>query len=158
MPATHVRPFAPADRDAVLALAPRLTVGIAPWLDPDAVLTAARGWITAALDGIGPGGAVFVATDVEGRPIGFVSVARRAHFTGEERAYIGELVVAEGHEGRGVGRALLTATEEWAREQGLRMMELDTGAANTRAREFYRLLGYGEEGVKLVKLLRGVEH
>jgi GNAT superfamily N-acetyltransferase len=130
----RVRPFAPADRDAVLQLTPRLTVGMAPWLDPDAFLAAARGWIEGSIAGIGPDRAVLVAEDAWGRCVGFVSVGRNRHFTGEEQAYVGELAVAKEMEGRGVGRALLAKAEAWARERGYRLIALETGAANVRAR------------------------
>lgn len=149
----QIRPFVVEDRAALLALAPRLLVGIAPWLDPDAMLVAARGWIAGGIAKLGSDSAIFVATDCEGACIGFVSVARQTHFTGEERAYIGELVVATDAEGRGGGRALIAAAAEWAKAQGLPALELDTGAANARARGFYRRLGFGEESVKLVKRL-----
>jgi ribosomal protein S18 acetylase RimI-like enzyme len=151
--AIHVRPYIPADREAILALAPRFTVGIAPWLDPAAVLAAAHGWIVDTLASVGSTGAVFVATGTGDDCLGFVSVARRTHFTGEQRAYIGELAVVTTAESQGVGRALLTAAESWAHAQGFRAVELDTGAANDRARGFYGHLGYAEESVKLVKLL-----
>lgn len=154
MSAIHVRPYAPADREAILALAPRFTVGIAPWLDPAAVLAAAHGWIVDTLASVGPTGAVFVATGTGAECLGFVSIARRTHFTGEQRAYIGELAVATTAESQGIGRALLDAAESWAHDQGFRAVELDTGAANDRARGFYQHLGYAEESVKLVKLLR----
>jgi GNAT superfamily N-acetyltransferase len=151
--AARVRPYAPADREAVLALAPRLLVGIAPWLDEAGFLAAAEGWITSSLAAIGPQQGVFVAEGGQGQPIGFVSVARQRHFSGQERAYVHELIVAAGSEGTGIGRALLAAAEAWAAAQGLPAIELDTGAANARARRFYTHLGYGEESIKLVKQL-----
>ena len=152
--APTIRPFDPADRDAVLSLAPRLTIGIARWRDPDAFLAAARRWIEGSINGIGPDRAVLVAEDARGRCVGFVSVSRDVHFTGEEQAYVGELAVAAEVEGMGVGRALMAGAEEWAREHGYRLVALDTGAANARARGFYGRLGYAEESVKLVKVLR----
>ncbi len=147
----HVRPFTSADRDTVLGLAPRLTIGSGPWRDPAAFLTAARGWIEGSIAGIGPGQAVLVAEDTQGRCLGFVSVSRQRHFTGEEQAYIGELVVAEEAEGQGVGRVLVAGAEAWGREQGYRLIALQTGMANRHARGFYERLGYDEEDVTLVK-------
>ncbi len=114
MSAIHVRPYVPTDREAILALAPRFTVGLAPWLDPAAILAAAHGWITDTLANVGPNGTVFVATGAGDQCLGFVSVARRTHFTGEVRAYIRELAVATTAEARGIGRALLNAAERWA--------------------------------------------
>jgi ribosomal protein S18 acetylase RimI-like enzyme len=149
----QVRAFAPADRQSVLDLAPRLTVGMAPWRDSAASLAAARGWVESSLARIGPDQAVFVATDAENRCLGFISVGRSRHFSGEAQAYIGELVVATEAEGRGVGRLLVVQAETWAREQGFRTVALETGSANLRARGFYDRLQYVEEGVTLIKVL-----
>ena len=149
----RVRPFLPADCDAVLGLAPRLTIGLAPWRDPDVAVAAARRWIAGTIDAIGPERAVLVVEDSTGGCLGFVTVERDTHWTGEEQAYVQELVVAEAAEGRGVGRALMAGVEAWAQAQGFRLVELDTGVANSRARAFYARLGYAEESVKLVKVL-----
>lgn len=151
----RIRPFLPADRDALLALASRLTINVPPWRDPGVALAATRGWIAKAIEDIGPGHALLVAEDLDGACVGFVTVQRDTHWSGEEQAYVPELVVAEAAEGRGVGRALMAGVEAWAREQGLRLVELDTGVANTRSRAFYARLGYAEESVKLVKVLPG---
>ncbi len=72
---------------------------------------------------------------------------------GEHQAYINELATSDVAEGRGVGTALIQACEQWAREQGYRILALSTGAANGRALGFYRHLGFRDEDVKLVKLL-----
>ena len=149
----HVRPFALRDREAVLGLAARLTVGAADWLDPQRFLVAARGWVQGAIEDLGSHRALFVAEDVGGRCVSFVGVARGLHFTGVEQAYVGELVVAAEFAGMGVGRRLVTEAESWARHQGCRQVALDTGASNVRARGFYARLGYREESVKLVKVL-----
>nr|WP_166680512.1 GNAT family N-acetyltransferase [Kribbella sp. VKM Ac-2566] len=62
-------------------------------------------------------------------------------------------MVAQPYEGRGIGRALMEAVTDHARQQGLRSITLDTGAANTNARTFYNQLGFEEEDVKLTKRL-----
>ena len=152
--AAPVRPFEPGDRDSVLGLAPRLLIGMAPWRDPKAFLAATRGWIEGSIDGIGPDRAVLVAEDGHGRVLGFVSVAGASHLTGERQAHVGELAVAEDAEGRGAGRVLMEAAENWAHEHGYRLVVLETGAANDRARGFYARSGYAEEGVRLAKMLR----
>lgn len=152
-PVVRIRPFEAGDREAVLALAPRLVVGIAPWRDPVGMLAAARRWIEGSIAAIGTDRAVLVAEDGPATRLGFVSVGRDVNVTGEVQAYVGELVVAADAEGTGVGRALLGAVEGWAREHDLGLVVLDTGAANTRARRFYARLGYVEEGVKLAKVL-----
>jgi GNAT superfamily N-acetyltransferase len=147
----EVRPFVSADRGAVLKLVPRLTIGVAPWRDHLAVAAAVRGWIEKATEP-DRGGAAFVAVAEHG-VVGFVSVASTEHFAGERDAYIGELIVDEAFEGRGAGRRLIAAAEQWAREAGHRCITLHTGAANSRARRFYAQLGYSEEDVKVTKVL-----
>jgi hypothetical protein len=42
--AFRIRPLAAGDRDAVMALAPRLAEWVAPWREPAGVLRAVRGW------------------------------------------------------------------------------------------------------------------
>jgi len=73
-----------------------------------------------------------------------VSLAERRHFTGDLDAYIGEVVVDGTVEGRGAGRALMTAAERWAANRGLPRITLETGTRNQRARRFYANAGYLE--------------
>jgi ribosomal protein S18 acetylase RimI-like enzyme len=153
MAPAQIRPFRPSDRSQVLALAPRLTQGAAPWRDPAAVRRAARNWVTASIESVGqPGRAVFVAVASD-QIVGVVSIRERAHFTGQTDAYIGELVVAASMERRGVATALMNAAEAWAAQRGLAFVTLQTGAANQPARSLYRQLGYREEEVLLTKAI-----
>ncbi|NUP62802.1 MAG: GNAT family N-acetyltransferase [Nonomuraea sp.] len=145
----RIRPVREEDRPDVLALAPRLAEGVAAWRDHDAAVRAAERWLTASIDGEG---AVFVA-EKGGRVVGVVSVDRQWHFTGAEDAYVGELAVHPDSVRTGVGRRLLAAAEDWARDQGLRHLTLETGAADTTARRFYAALGYQEESVRLTRPL-----
>jgi ribosomal protein S18 acetylase RimI-like enzyme len=148
-----VRSYEPRDRDRVLRLAERLQEGVAPWRDPTAFRAAVKEWVREAVDSdANEKRAVFVAED-GGEVVGFVTTSTRRHFAGDLEAYVGELVVDRGAEGRGVGRRLMTAAEEWGCREGLAHITLDTGAANARARAFYRALGYEEEDIQLTKLL-----
>ena len=149
----HVRPYVPDDRTFVLSLAPRLLIGMPPWRDPHRWLTAFQDWITVSIDQHGHKTMVFVAEGDHGEGLGFATLSHETHFTGERQAYINELATSEVAEGRGVGTALIQACEQWAREQGYRILALSTGAANRRALGFYRHLGFRDEDVKLVKLL-----
>lgn len=149
----RVRPAAAADRAFLEELAPRLTIGIVPWLDATRMRETIRDFLLGHLERTDGESAMLVAEAPDGAPVGVVAVARGKHFTGVEHAYIGELAVIAEVEGQGVGAALLSAAETWARERGLRLVALDTSAANTRAREFYGRHGYAEESVRLVKVL-----
>jgi GNAT superfamily N-acetyltransferase len=158
----QVRPIERADHDAVLALASRLAEGVAPWRDPHAVASAVRGWVEGAVAEADDGTtAVFVLVGEHGDTSrdeqdvavggvrGFVSVRTREHWSGAREGYVGELVVAEHAEGHGGGSALMAAAEDWVRDQGLDRVSVDTGAANSGARDFYTALGYEEEDVRL---------
>jgi len=149
----RIRPYAADDRDAALALAGRLREGVAPWRSVDRVLTAVTEWVRASVDCVADGAGVVLVAERGGKMIGLVSVAERQHFTGDIDAYVGELAVAASEEGRGVGRALMDAAEEWARRRGYARITLDTGARNHRARGFYAARGYVEEDVRLTKPL-----
>ena len=149
----RVRPYLPDDHTFVLNLAPRLTIGMPPWRDSQLCLATVQGWITESIGQHGGETIVFIAEDDQGERLGFATVTHDTHFTGERQAYIGELATSESAEGRGVGKALLQACEQWARDQGYRILTLTTGAANKRALGFYRHLDYRDEDVKLVKLL-----
>lgn len=149
----RVRPYVPTDQEFVLSLAPRLAIGIPSWRDPQKMIVTAQSWITGSIEGHGKKTMIFVAENEQGERLGFATVSHSTHFTGENQAYIGELATSEAAERRGVGKALALACEQWAREQGYRILSLATGAANEQALAFYRHMGYLDEDVTLVKLL-----
>jgi GNAT superfamily N-acetyltransferase len=146
-----IRQFRDEDFPALLHLAARLTIGIAPWRSEAGMQAAAQTWVETSVARIGPEGAVFVA-ERAGEGVGFAPGAREVAFTGEAQAYIGELAVAAEAEGQGIDQALLAAVETWAREQRLSLLALDTGAANGRGRRFYARSGFQEESVRLTKV------
>jgi ribosomal protein S18 acetylase RimI-like enzyme len=147
----EVRRYRAGDRDAVMALAPRLTEWVPTWRDPAAVLAAACGWVSGSADKAGdPDRAFFVAV-TGGQVVGLVGVGEQAHFSGQIDAYVGELVVAPSWEGRGIGSQLMRAAENWAAGRGLSFICLDTGADNGPARGLYSSLGYTLEAVRLTK-------
>jgi ribosomal protein S18 acetylase RimI-like enzyme len=149
----RVRRYRPSDRAAVMALAPRLMIGVAAWRDRAAVHRAVTGWVRDSVDAHDADGrAVFVA-EHDSDVVGVVTVASRRHFAGEVDAYVGELVVSEGAQRRGVGTQLMREAESWAGARGFRHLTLETGAANEAARSFYQSRGYREEDIRLTKSL-----
>jgi GNAT superfamily N-acetyltransferase len=149
----HVRAYEAADRMFVLSLAPRLLIGMPPWRDPQLWLTAFQNWMTVSIDQHGQATMVFVAENDHGEGLGFATLSHATHFTGEHHAYINELVTATWPKDAALAPPLIQACEQWAREQGYRILALSTGAANARALGFYHHLGFHDEDVKLVKLL-----
>jgi len=58
------------------------------------------------------------------------------------------LAVAPDHQGRGLGRALVQAALDAARERGARKVTLRVLAPNTAARALYESCGFVVEGVR----------
>jgi ribosomal protein S18 acetylase RimI-like enzyme len=99
-----------------------------------------------------PGHAVLVA-ELDDDVVGFVTLSPGKHWAGDPDASIGELVVSTEAEGRGIGRALVEAAMERARGNGCTRISVSTGAANERARNLYRGLGFEDEDVMLSRAL-----
>ncbi len=55
--------------------------------------------------------------------------------------------------GTGVGRALVRAAETHFREHGLGRLEVTSGPTHVPAYDFYRRLGYADQGVRFAKTL-----
>jgi GNAT superfamily N-acetyltransferase len=53
------------------------------------------------------------------------------------RCWVEDLAVSPEHRSEGVGRKLLDAAKDWARERGATHLELDSGEARTEAHRFY---------------------
>jgi GNAT superfamily N-acetyltransferase len=95
-------------------------LGTAPWRERLAVKAAVEGWVRNAIDrGRVCPDQLLVAVDERGTVVGFASVERRHHWSGEPEAHLGELVVAARAEGHGVGTALVQAAIERAETRDL---------------------------------------
>jgi GNAT superfamily N-acetyltransferase len=101
-----------------------------------------------------PGHVVLVAADGSGRRLGFLHACLdRSAFTGEQVGYVSAVVVTASAAGAGVGRRLMRGAEQWARQQGCRVMTLEVFGQNAAARAIYQRLGYQEQTLKLAKPL-----
>jgi len=93
-----------------------------------------------------PDAAVYVAEE-DGRLVGRLSLARDPHPASHHVADLG-LMVAVGHRRRGVGRMLLEQAAAWAREAGVRKLELHVFPWNEPAIRLYETFGFEREGVR----------
>jgi ribosomal protein S18 acetylase RimI-like enzyme len=76
-------------------------------------------------------------------PDGFAQIRFRwSVYTGALDAYLEELYVAPAKRGHGLGRALLDAAMDAAREHGADHMELGTSETDTAARALYESAGF----------------
>lgn len=84
---------------------------------------------------------LFVA-EVDGEVVGFVEplVYEAVYFS--PLVNILGLAVRESHRGMGIGKALMEAAENWAKEIGATGVRLNSGADRTNAHAFYRNIGY----------------
>ena len=88
--------------------------------------------------------AVFVA-EVGGNVVGYIHVERYDTLYFESMANLLALSVKEEYQKMGIGKALLRASERWARENGIFMMRVNSGIQRTNAHQFYERMGYSSE-------------
>lgn len=142
------------DRPAILALVPRLRAFGAPELRPVEDLDRAEAEaLSRALTAL-PENAVLLVAELDAQVAG-VAYAESAtdYFTKERHGHLGILIVAEHAEGRGVGRALLGAIDQWAKSRGYRFVTLNVFEGNAHARKVYERAGYTIDTLKYVKRL-----
>lgn len=152
-----VRAAAPADAAALVELG--RIVGGEPegWLISDSAwrgVSEERRYLKAVRRF--PHAAVFVA-EAEDGVVGRLSVARDDHPASRHVADLG-LMVAAGHRRRGVGRALLEAAADWAREAGVRKLELHVFPHNAPAIALYEQFGFRREGYRRGHFRRGEQY
>ncbi|HEU6443637.1 MAG TPA: GNAT family protein [Gaiellaceae bacterium] len=104
--------------------------------------------------------AVFVAElseDTGNRIVGRLSLGRDPHPASRHVADLG-LMVSAGHRRRGIGKALLRQAVDWARESGVRKLELHVFPHNEGAIALYEGFGFRREGLRRGHYRRGEEH
>lgn len=90
--------------------------------------------------------AVFVAVDGIDM-VGFVELSVRPFAEGcrsEGVGYVEGWYVNERARGRGIGRALIAAAEEWARSQGCTELASDADVSNVKGDHAHRACGFDE--------------
>jgi putative acetyltransferase len=152
-----VRRAEPGDAAALVAL------GSEVGREPEGWLITSNGW-----RGVGderrylralrryPHAAVFVAEE-DGRIVGRLSLARDRHPASAHVADLG-LMVAAPYRRRGIGRALLEAAVEWAREAGVTKLELHVFPHNEPAIRLYESFGFEREGYRRAHYRRAGEY
>ncbi|HJQ48908.1 MAG TPA: GNAT family protein [Gaiellaceae bacterium] len=103
-----------------------------------------------------PHAAVFVAEREDGTVVGRLSIGRDPHPASTHVADVG-LMVAHDARRQGVGTALLRAAVDWAREAGIRKLELHVFPWNEAAIALYDAFGFEREGYRKGHYRRGGE-
>ncbi len=94
--------------------------------------------------------AVLLAEEEPGQPVGFAELSIRAYAEGchsDRVAYLEGWFVVPTVRGRGVGRALISAAEDWGRSQGCSEFASDAQPDNEVSAAAHRALGFMDAGL-----------
>lgn len=94
----------------------------------------------------------FLSARVNGKRVGGAAVAFRSPGLDmlegrDDLAVLWDIRVAPGARGKGIGSALMAATEAWARERGARLLKVETQNINVPACNFYAGHGFRLDSV-----------
>jgi GNAT superfamily N-acetyltransferase len=129
----EIRPARPADAERLAALSVELGYP----------MTAAEATERLAPLSAHPDHAILVAA-AGGHVDGWIQVSLPRIFETPQRAEIAGLVVDSAARGRGIGRELVAAAADWARERGCAGIRVRTNVVRERAQAFYRREGFRE--------------
>jgi aminoglycoside 6'-N-acetyltransferase I len=94
--------------------------------------------------------AAFIARDDTGRALGFAELSLRSYAEGCETdnvAFLEGWFVVPAARGHGVGRALIAASEDWARSHDCTEFASDTQPDNETSIAAHLALGFSDEGL-----------
>ena len=124
-----IAPLDDNDIAAVIALWERCGL-VRPWNDPAADIALARR---------GPNAALLIGRDAD-KIVASVMVGHDGH-----RGWVYYVSVDPDCSGKGFGRAIMQAAEDWVRQQGILKLQLLVRGDNTKVQAFYETLGYDEQ-------------
>ena len=101
-----------------------------PWNDPASDIALARR---------GPNSTILI-----GRDGGAIMATAMVGYDGH-RGWVYYVATDPDRRGKGYGRAIMHAAEDWLRAAGIEKMQLMVRADNTKVQAFYQSIGYGEQ-------------
>lgn len=151
----RIRQAVITDLDAMRELLPRLAAfDIPPRRSPEHLWHGDEQMLMNWAAGNEPDLVAHIAEADDGAVLGVVIIRTREELLSHEpSAHLEVLAVADGAEGKGIGKSLIDAAERSAREQGALTMTLHVFDVNTRARALYEKLGYNGELLRCIKEL-----
>jgi ribosomal protein S18 acetylase RimI-like enzyme len=152
-----IRAATEADRDFVLSLAKRLVDGFdvpAHRTKPE-LIEGDRRALEVWFDEPSKEDEAMLIAELDGRPAGCAFLVTLVDYFNERpHAHLSVLAVDKSAEGKGVGSALLGASEAWARDRGSDRLTLSALVTNARARGLYERRGFGGEYIRYVLPLK----
>jgi len=146
MSAFRIRPALPEEETQILAIADRLAAFEPSTRSSEEITGRERRALSEALARPSQDLTLLVADDP---PLGLAGIllleTRWDYFTDERHGHVAILAVAQRAEGRGLGKALLAAAEEWGRARQFRRLTLSVFVDNQRARQLYSRQGWQPE-------------
>ncbi len=134
VPLLDIRPFAPADQSAVIALWEACAL-LRVWNDPASDI---------ALSMATPGSSLFVASGAAENGIDTLWATIMCGSDGH-RGWLYYLAVDPAVRRSGIARRMVRYAEDWLAELGIRKVELMIRPENDAVREFYERVGYEVE-------------
>ena len=89
---------------------------------------------------------IFLALE-DSAPIGYLQAIGRSARRIRHVVSI-NIAILQAYTGKGIGAKLFTATEEWAKQIGIKRLELSVMTNNVPAQKLYERLGFVREGLK----------
>jgi GNAT superfamily N-acetyltransferase len=100
-----------------------------------------------------PQGLRYTAAYLDGACVGVAGWRIVATMVAIRKLYVDDLVTTEGCRGRGVGRFLLDALAERARQAGCVVLDLDSGNQRADAHRFYLREGFEKTSIHFARLI-----
>ncbi len=99
-----------------------------------------------------PGHDIFVGL-VDGEEVGVLWLYTDPALKAPE-TMIYDIEIAEQHRGKGLGRELLTAAEEWCADHSIGLLKLHVFAKNAAAVSLYESAGFEATNINMAKIIR----
>ncbi|KGJ90954.1 GNAT family N-acetyltransferase [Colwellia psychrerythraea] len=149
-----IRPAKDTDRQFIFGLSPRLAeVAALSWHSDKTLQKMHDDYFAEVFANSSPLQATFIAEQNE-IALGFIHTrAHKDEISNEACGTVPLLGVSPKAQGLGVGKALITAAEQWAKQQGYRLLHLEVFANNNKALGFYQNLGFESETLHMIKKL-----
>lgn len=141
------------DDDFIIGLAPRFAeFNLPPWRKRNDFIHWLRAELTRYTRDLPPASHLFVAEDEDGQRVGFVHLlTMKDAYSDASNCHVSDLACAPGHDGQGIGAALLAHAESWARRHRCRHLTLAVFPGNERAIGLYQSQGFAVEVQRMVK-------